>query len=341
MRAVVLTEDRPVLELVELPDPDPGDGEALIRVTGCGICGSDLHLAAHLSPAGMVLGHEIAGVVEAFGPGEVRGAPADGGTIRVGDTVAVRPFAGCGTCAHCLRGRADHCDGFALLGMARPGGFAELTLARADELYRLPASVTGLEQALVEPLAVAHRAVQRGSVGPGDTAVVLGGGPIGQAVLVWLRALGVEHVTVTDPAPARRALALELGATHVVDPLGDELGLLEVVLAGASVVFECVGRPGMINQAMDIAAVDGRVVVVGVCPSPDESMPYTGLRKELDVRYALYYDPSDFVATIVALDGHRLELGPFLEGAISLEELPDRFAALHAGADGGKVVVTP
>lgn len=335
MRAVVLGEDRPALELVELPDPEPGPGEALVRVTGCGICGSDLHVASAVAPVGMVFGHEIAGVVEAFGPG------AGDGPIAVGETVAVRPFAGCGACASCRRGRADHCDQFALLGLGRPGGFAELTLARADELYRLPAAVTGVEQALVEPLAVAHRAVQRGGVRPTDSVLILGAGPIGQAILAWVRHLGVERITVTDPSPSRRDLGLAMGATAAVDPLGDELGMLELALAGTDVVFECAGRPGMIGQAMDLAAVDGRVVVVGVCISDDAFFPYTGLRKELDVRYALYYERSDFTATIDALAAHHLALDHYLEGTVSLDALPARFAALLDGAEGAKLVVTP
>jgi threonine dehydrogenase-like Zn-dependent dehydrogenase len=97
----------------------------------------------------------------------------------------------------------------------------------------------------------------------------------------------------------------------------------------------------MIGQAMDLAAVDGRVVVVGVCISDDVSFPYTGLRKELDVRYALYYERSDFTATIDALAGHRLDLDRYLEGTVALDALPARFAALLAGAEGGKLVVTP
>lgn len=334
MRAVVLTEERPVLELVELPDPEPGEGEALIRVTGCGICGSDLHVATAVAPAGMTFGHEIAGVVEAVGPGVE--AP-----YRVGDTVSVRPFTGCGNCAHCLRGRADHCDEFALLGLGRPGGFAELVLAQADEVYRLPASVTGLEQALVEPMAIALRAVRRGGLGASDTVVVLGAGPIGLAIIAWARHLGVEHITVSDPSASRRLLAEQLGASRTLDPLFDELDLLEVTMTGASVVFECSGRPGMIRQAMDIAAVDGRVVVIGVCIVDDVTFPYTGLNKELDVRYALYYERSDFTDTIDVLSKGGLVLDGLVEGTVGLDGLPAAFAGLLAGAEGGKLVVAP
>ena len=335
MRAVVLSEDRPELELVELPDPEPGPGEALIRVTGCGICGSDLHVASAVAPVGMTFGHEIAGTVEAVGPGVAPGSWAEG------ETVAVRPFTGCGTCPPCLRGRADHCDSFALLGMGRPGGFAELVVAQADELYRLPAAVTGMEQALVEPLAIGLRCVRRGGLTATDSVVVLGAGPIGLAIIAWARQLGVQHITVSDPSPSRRVLATQLGATRTLDPLVDELDLLEVTLTGASVVFECTGRPGMISQAMDIAAIDGRVVVVGVCISDDSTFPYTGLRKELDVRYALYYERQDFLDTIEVLGRHGLALDGFVEGTVTLEQLPSTFASLLAGAEGGKLIITP
>lgn len=335
MRAVVLSEDRPKLDLVELPEPEPGPGEALVRVTGCGICGSDLHVATAVAPAGMTFGHEIAGVVEAVGAGG-HDAP-----YRVGDTVAVRPFTGCGSCAHCRRGRADHCDQFALLGLGRPGGFAELVVAQADEVYALPAAVTGTEQALVEPMAIACRAVRRGGLAASDTVVVLGAGPIGLAIIAWARHLGVEHITVSDPSASRRVLAERLGATRTLDPLVDELGLLEVTMTGASVVFECTGRPGMIRQAMDIAEVDGRVVVVGVCIVDDVTFPYTGLNKELDVRYALYYERADFTDTIDVLSKHGLVLDGLVEGTVSLEQLPAAFAGLLAGAEGGKLVVAP
>ena len=127
MRAAVLSADRPNLEVVTLGDPSPGEGEVLLRVTGCGICGSDLHVATLVAPEGMVLGHEIVGTVEGLGAG------VDAAEWKTGTIAAARPFTGCGHCAQCLRGRADHCAQFELLGMARPGGFAELTVVRAAE----------------------------------------------------------------------------------------------------------------------------------------------------------------------------------------------------------------
>ncbi len=212
MRAALLAQDRPRLELSEIPTPVPAPGEALLRVTGCGICGSDLHLASQLAETGAVLGHEIAGEVVRVGE------DVDAVRWRTGTAVVARPFSGCGTCAFCTGGRADHCAQFQLLGLERPGGFAEFVTVRADELFELPASVAPDEQPLVEPLAVMRRAFRRGAVTSSDRVAVLGAGPIGLAAVAWSVAMGVHTVVVSEPSPLRRDLATRLGATATFDP---------------------------------------------------------------------------------------------------------------------------
>ena len=115
MRAAVLTAEQPRLETVDVDDPTPADGQVVVRVTACGICGSDLHIAAALGSPGTILGHEIAGVIDEVGAGvDDRWAP--------GKAVTARPFASCGSCRYCVAGRADHCGSFDLLGLTRPGG---------------------------------------------------------------------------------------------------------------------------------------------------------------------------------------------------------------------------
>ena len=118
-----------------------------------------------------MLGHEIAGVVAGIGTG------VDSARWREGTAVAARPFSGCGRCAFCTSGRADHCSQFQLIGLERPGGFAEFVTVRADELFQLPASLTADEQPLVEPLAIVRHAFRRGDVTPLDRVAVLGAGP--------------------------------------------------------------------------------------------------------------------------------------------------------------------
>lgn len=338
MRAVVLTSERPRLEVAEVPDAVAGPGEVVLDVTGCGICGSDLHIAAVVGAEGGVLGHEIAGRIAAHGAG------VDAGAWPVGTAVAARPLAGCGQCSWCEAGRPDHCRDFALIGLARTGGFAEQVVVQARELFRLPASLTPDEQVLVEPLAVARRAIRRAGLEAGDSVVVLGAGPIGLAVVAWASAMGVGTLVASEPAPIRRDLATRLGATAVVDPARHDLAAVAAEAtggAGPSVVFECSGRRGMIQAGAELAAVEGRVVVAGICLSTDELFPYTSIEKELDLRFAVYYGRDDFTDTLDALDRGTLEPDVMVTDTVDLDGLPERFARLDRDTDGGKVVVRP
>ncbi len=337
MRAAVLCEDRPRLEFAEVPTPAPAAGEVLVRVTGCGICGSDLHLASQLAEPGTVLGHEIAGEVFALGDG------VEADRWALGTAVSVRPFAGCGRCAYCVAGRADHCAQFKLVGLERWGGFAEFVTARGDELFELPASVGRDEQPLVEPLAIVRHAFRRGQVSATDRVAVLGAGPIGLAAVAWARATGVDTVVVSEPSALRRDLASALGASAVVDPAAGPVGgaIAEASGGGPSVVIECSGRPGLIEQAIEVAAVDGRVVVVGICPQNDTIFPFWAMSKELDLRFCVYYGREDFLDTIDALDTHTLHAVPMVTETVGLEQLPERFARLERDPDAGKVIVRP
>jgi (R,R)-butanediol dehydrogenase/meso-butanediol dehydrogenase/diacetyl reductase len=337
VRAVVLTEQPPELELAEIGEPEPAAGETIVSVTACGICGSDLHVASVIGQPGTVLGHEIAGVIESCG------ADAAAAGWKVGQPVAVRPLSGCGSCRWCDAGRPDHCDRFRLLGMDRPGGFAERVAVPTGELFALPTSLQGPEQALVEPLAVARRALRRDGLVPGESMAVIGAGPIGLATVAWARALGAGRIIVSDPSSSRRDLAMALGADVAVDPTEVDLGQAVQQHLGElpASVIECSGRAEQIGEAMTYAAVDGRVTVVGVCITEASITPWFGLFKELDIRFSLYYGREDFTDTLGALDDGSLQPGTILTETVGLADLPARFARLSAEPDGGKVVVTP
>ncbi|HVA02787.1 MAG TPA: alcohol dehydrogenase catalytic domain-containing protein [Acidimicrobiales bacterium] len=336
MRAAVLAEDRPRLELVDVPTPDPRPGEVLLRVTGCGICGSDLHIASQLAEVGGILGHEIAGAVARVGPG------VGDDRWREGTAVVARPFSGCGICAYCTGGRADHCTEFQLIGLERPGGFAEFVTVRADELFGLPAAILADEQPLVEPLAIVRRAFRRGGVERSDRVAVIGAGPIGLAAVAWSVAMGVE-VVVSEPSALRRDLASGLGASATFDPGEGSLParVFEAMGGGPTVVVECSGRPGLIEQALEMTAVDGRVVVVGICLQDDVIFPFWGISKELDIRFSIYYGREDFTDTLDALNRRVLNAVPMVTETVGLEGLPERFDRLERDPDAGKVIVRP
>jgi len=150
-------------------------------------------------------------------------------------------------------------------------------------------------------------------------------------------------VVVSEPSALRRELAIALGAAAAFDPTNDPIAaaVAEATDGGPSVVFECSGRPGLIEQAIELTAVEGRVVVVGICPQNDEIFPFWAMSKELDLRFAIYYGREDFTDTLDALEAHRLDARSMVTETISLEELPDRFAQLERDPNAGKVIVRP
>jgi threonine dehydrogenase-like Zn-dependent dehydrogenase len=215
MRAVVCQDTH--LSVEELPDPVPGPGQVLLEVTRCGICGSDLHMRHHADVVAdmsarigldgvmrrsdaVVLGHEFCGRVLSYGPGTRREWP-------VGQLVVSLPMVQRG-------GRA----GMTGLSAEAPGGYAEKLVVQESLTLAVPDGVPADVAALTEPLAVALHAVRRGRVGRRQTAVVIGCGPIGLAVILMLKARGVRTVIASDFSAARRELALRCGADVVVDP---------------------------------------------------------------------------------------------------------------------------
>lgn len=335
MRAAVIQGPGLPLVVAEVDDAVPSDGELLLRIDACGICGSDLHIAEALPLPGLVLGHEFCGTVEGIGAG-VEG-------WEIGDRAAGMPLATCGRCAACLSGRPRKCPTAQMIGIERPGAFAEAVAIPADSAWRLPSSLDARHGALVEPLAVGLHTVDRAGISPGDDVLVLGGGPVGLAVAIWLQHLGAREVGLSDPVASRRELAERLGATATFDPTAVDVGAAFTEATGAlpAVVIECVGVPGLIQHACDVVALDGTVVVAGVCLQPDDLTPLVPLQKEIDIRFAFYYRSSDWDLTLRALDDRRIDPLPLVTHEITLDDVPTSFAALHHPTTESKVLIRP
>jgi (R,R)-butanediol dehydrogenase / meso-butanediol dehydrogenase / diacetyl reductase len=335
VRALIATTVGGPLEVAEVDDPTPAPGEVVVAVEACGICGSDLHMVDVLPMPGHVLGHELAGRVAAVGEG------VDGWSE--GDAVMPLSLATCGTCDACRSGRPRKCASALMLGVETPGGYAQYVRAPAHDLVPLPDGLDLTTAALIEPLAVARHAVGRGGLVEGETALVIGAGPVGMAMALWLRRLGAGAVVVSDPLPGRRSMAESLGADVVVDPTAGDLTaqLVDAGVAAPSLVLECVGLPGLVDQAAGVAAVDARIVVVGVCMADDRYFPYTSMAKELDWRFAFYYCRADVDAAVDALADGTLPGRQLITGEVTLDEAPSRFDALKSGTDDTKVLIRP
>jgi (R,R)-butanediol dehydrogenase / meso-butanediol dehydrogenase / diacetyl reductase len=327
MKAAVVGEDHG-LEVVDLPDPEPGPGELVLRVTACGICGSDLKSVGAM-PAGLLMGHEYCGEVAAAG----RDAA---GRWREGTFVSGFPLVSCGACRWCLAGEPTHCETVDRQGVGgSAGAFAEYVRVDASQAVELPADVGELG-ALVEPLAVGLHTVVAARLEAGDRVLVIGAGPVGLAVTLWARRLGAGEVVVSDPVEARREAAGAFGATAALDPAHDELG------RRYDVVFECVGAAGLIGTALGVIGPRGRVVVAGVCMAADALPAGLPLLREASVQWIIYYTRPEFELCARLLASGDIDGSRFVTGHTDLDGIDASFRELKSGATRHrKVLVVP
>jgi threonine dehydrogenase-like Zn-dependent dehydrogenase len=257
-------------------EPRPGVGEVLIAPEAAGVCGTDLHVLHEGvfidMPQGLpvTMGHEVVGRVVGFGPEPAGGwtRPYGGEPLEVGDRVVAEPILNCGSCPQCARGVPNLCANWSHLGIKRDGVWAELVTIPAARVTRVPDHIPVTHAVLAEPLACALHFLDRAQVSPGDSVLVLGGGPAGQLTLLAARAAGAGRVLLSDPVAERRELAKALGADAVLDPAADDITTLTRELsggAGADVVVEIAGAPPAVTQAFGLPRPGGTLVLAGIC----------------------------------------------------------------------------
>lgn len=332
MRSVEVGPDRR-LQAVTVDVPKPGPGQALIEVAHCGICGSDLHFrdVPELFPVGTVPGHELSGRIGAVGHG------VDG--WAVGARVCVLPFGQCGECAACRSGNEQVCphavsNGVGL-GTGRPGGYAEKVIVDERMLFALPDAVDDRAGTLVEPLAVAVRAVARAAVAPSEPVVVIGAGPIGLLTGLVLREQGYERAVVMSRNPGRAAIAHRLGLTTFTL---DELRTAEP----PACVFDCAGTPSSAQLGVELLRPLGQLMLVGLSLVPLDLPAPAIVIKELDLRGVIAYRRGEFQQAIDLLAAGRIPVDELITDVRPLEQAEDAFQALTTrGGEQLKIILTP
>jgi 2-desacetyl-2-hydroxyethyl bacteriochlorophyllide A dehydrogenase len=314
-------------DVVSVPDPAPGPGELLLRVTACGLCGSDIKARAAMPP-GTIMGHEFSGEVIGIGAGATE--------WRAGSHVAVLPVHACGQCPWCESGYVAHCDSARAIGLGgSAGGFAELVVVAPAAAFPLPPDVDPIHGALVEPFAVGLHCTRTAALKPGDDVLVVGAGPVGLTTIAWARAQGARRITAADPVPARLATATALGATDVLTSA--ELA----APGGYDVVVECAGKPGLLNACVTAARTKGRIVVAGVCPEPVPLASVAALMKEVSIGFAVYYTTDEFRTVIGAFADGQIDPSPLLSRRFDLALVNDAFDDLVGTAASGKILLEP
>ena len=337
MRASVLRDGRMVYR-DDVPDPVPESGQVLVAIRACGICGSDLHFAAHgqqvlemtervaRGSGGMdvdlthdiFMGHEFSAEVLEAGP--------DTDTYPPGSIVTSIPVL--------LSAKGVEPIVYSNNTI---GGYAERMLLSAPLLLPIPNGLDHKHAALTEPMAVGLHAVNKSNIEPGETALVLGCGPIGIAIIASLRARGVESIVASDFSPKRRELATAMGAHQTLDAaLGSPFDSVK-----PAVVFEAIGVPGIIDDVLLRARAGTRLVVAGVCMECDTFHPFFAIAKEINVQFSLAYGPEEFSEALRSLADGEIDVGPLITGEVGLDGVGAAFDDLADPERHCKILVTP
>lgn len=341
MRAAIINGLR-TLEFQEFPEETAAvPGTAVVQITLCGICGSDV--AAYRDgeeyPA-FLSGHEWVGVIVDIA--------AEYSRLVVGDRVVAATPPACGSCVMCLAGHAERCNELSALAFGthpltpKHGAYAPRITMPVETLVKVPDEITDEQAAMVEPATVALHAVRLKSPLPGDVAVVVGGGPVGLFTVQMLRLAGAREVVVVEPRERRRGLATELGATHTATP-ADVLELVRELTGGigADVVYDCVGNESALRSAADLTRPGGTIVLVGAATGQVTVAPLSWLSKELTITASLAHLNHEFAMTMSFMADGRVRTEPMHERTIGLNSLDEALISLASGQDEIKILVDP
>lgn len=336
-RVVVNSLDDIAIE--KTPQPEPATGEARVRTTVVGICGSDLHAACGRHPFIELPyrpGHEAVGVVEAVGQGVDES--------WVGARVTIEPNLACGNCPQCRAGRYNICRDLLVFGCQTPGALADSFTIDADRLVALGDDLDDRHAILIEPLATPVHTVRRAAEVVGDLSdrpvVVIGAGPIGLFTLLAARHAGAR-VVVADLLGSKRARAQRLGAVGTFDPADpDAVATARELLGGpAAVVIDCVSRESSVAQAVELVDKGGAVMIVGVAEGATPVPLGLIQDRELALIGNLMYIREDFTAAIELLAAGAVPVDEIISAEFDLEQ-SDRAFAASADAENVKVLVT-
>jgi 2-desacetyl-2-hydroxyethyl bacteriochlorophyllide A dehydrogenase len=342
MKSVRLTQIGQPLEMQDIPIPSLSNREVLVRVQASGMCHSDAHYRAGISPVGFVpitLGHEVAGIVERIG--------SHVHTTSVGDRVCVHYMATCGACAYCQAGQEQFCASGQMIGKHRDGGYAEYIAVSAQSLVPLPEEISFEHGAIMMcSSATSFHALRKARLKPGEHVAVFGIGGLGMSAIQLARTFGAMDVYAVDINAARLALAEQLGAIPIDarkdDPVAELLHLTNG--RGVDVALELIGLPLTMEQAVRCLAVLGRAILVGISDRPFQVNSYTEvLGKEAEIIGSSDHLISELPILLEFARRGRLDLSRVVTQMVPLEAGPINKAldSLAQFGEGVRTVIVP
>lgn len=338
MKAAVI-EEKNSIHLKEVEMPVLKDGEALIKVKYCGICGSDIHVLRGAHPTAkfpVIPGHEFVGeLVDIKGSGSER--------YEIGDYVVAQPFFSCGNCEPCAKGRDNICADLKFMGAHTDGGFAEYVKVAARKMYKIPKDMDLKLAALTEPVAVAVHDVRRSGLQVGETALIIGGGPIGMLIAMVARHTGAKKVVISEISEYRRKVAEELGFI-TVNPIdeGFDAAIDELTEGkGFDVCFEVSGSKPGISTAVAKAKITGTVMIIGMTKEPYPVDLSAVFAKELTLKGVRIHSQYNFIGAVELLKDGAIneEFQSMISKVFSLDDVEEAFAFAQVPGDYFKVLV--
>lgn len=334
MRAAVFLGANKPLELRDLPTPEPGAGEILVKVAACGICHTDMHYIDHGVPTfkdpPMILGHEPSGTVAALGQGVK--------AWKEGDRVLLPAVLTCGECDNCRRGRENICDNMVMFGNHVDGAYAEYVLAPAKDALALPDELPLAESSIIADAISTpfHAVVNRGEVKAGMNVVVFGCGGVGINAVQVAAAVGASVIAV-DVIPEKLEAAKKLGATETINAKEVERidkAVKKLTGGGADVSFEAIGNPATIQQAFSCIRKGGRTVVIGYTNKPVELPAAKIMFFEQEVIGSLGCRPVDYPRIIELARIGKISVSELVTARFGLDEINRGFDLMRESDPG-------
>ncbi|MCD8357071.1 MAG: alcohol dehydrogenase catalytic domain-containing protein [Clostridia bacterium] len=338
MKAAVIDKANSI-HLQEKAIPQIRDGEALIKVRYCGICGSDLHVLHGQHPTAefpVVPGHEFVGELV-----EAKGAGAE--DLKPGDMVVAQPFFSCGNCEPCAKGHDNVCRHLKFMGAHCDGGFAEYVRVATRKVYKIPEDMDLKLAALVEPIAVAVHDVRRSGLEVGQSVLIIGGGPIGMLIAMVARQSGACKVVISEINQFRCEFAQNLGF-ETVNPLDADFAKKMQKLSGGKgfdVTFEVSGSKAGITSAIEYTTIGGMIMVVGMTKEPHAVDLSAMFAKELQMQGVRIHAQYNFIGAIELLKSGEMDevFASLISKVFPFDEIEQAFDFVQTPGDYFKVLV--